>query len=59
VTEHRPVSGRDVAGLGHDLEVVLGVELHAEPAPDDLVIVCQDDPDGLVGRGGLLHCKRR
>jgi hypothetical protein len=36
-----------VAGQGHDLQVVLGRQHHAEALDERVVVVGQDDPDRL------------
>ena len=53
--EHRGVvaadvapRGVDVARLGDDLEVLLGVEQHAQAAADHGVVVGQDDADRTI-----------
>jgi hypothetical protein len=45
VAEHVATGLVDGPGLGDDLEVGLVVEQHPQAAPDDRVIVGQDDPD--------------
>jgi hypothetical protein len=40
-----------VAGQGDDLQVVLGVQHHAEALDEGVVVVGQDDPDRLP------HCR--
>ena len=45
VAEHGARRGVDVARLGDDLEILLGVEQHLEAAAHDLVVVGDDDCD--------------
>jgi hypothetical protein len=45
VAEHVATGLVDGAGLGDDLEVGFVVEQHPQAAPDDRVIVGQDDPN--------------
>ena len=45
VAEHGALSGVDVAGLGHDLDVVLGLEQHAQAGAHDRMIVGEHDRD--------------
>ena len=47
-----------VAGLGHDLEPLLAVEQHAQPATHDDVVVGEDDRD-LGAPVGVVHGRGR
>ena len=47
VAEHVAGGGLGVRGLGHDLDVGLGLEDHADPVADQLVVVGEDDRDLL------------
>ncbi|HET6749046.1 MAG TPA: hypothetical protein VFL71_07280 [Actinomycetes bacterium] len=47
VGDHRLQGRGAVAGEGDDLQVVLGVQHHAEALHERVVVVRQDDPDGL------------
>jgi hypothetical protein len=50
VRPHRRDGLKPVPGLGHDLDVVLVVEHHAEPAPDQRLIVDDHDADAHLVR---------
>ena len=50
VRPHERIASGDVAGLGDDLELRLGVEQHPQPAADDGVVVGEDDRRGHVKR---------
>ena len=41
-------------GLADDLDVVLDVEQHRQPATEQLLVVDDDDADGLTARLGAL-----
>ena len=45
------------AGLADDLDVAVALEQVAQPAPDDLVVVEQEDADRLAGVHGA-DCAR-
>ena len=48
MAEHVAGRGLGIAGLGDDLEACLVLEDLADPGPDELVIVGEDDRDRLV-----------
>jgi hypothetical protein len=47
VSAHVAQGPVDVAGLGHDLETLLGVEQQPQSASDDRVIVGENDLDQI------------
>ena len=47
VAAHVAPRALDVAGLGHDLEVLLAVEQQPQAAAHDRVVVGEHDPDRL------------
>jgi len=45
-----------VGGLTHHLDVLLGLENHLEAAPEQLVVVGDDDSNGLRSYGFRSNC---